>query len=139
MNTKPQEPKSVQFAGRTLTISYKPKTLRTMLNVESMRAALMESIKDKKVTGVEFFYYYNIYPMLFVCTEAEDGLDIPTADQALDSEDQEGAGAWYEAAQAVNPHLFEIQPAQADESPEATEERLKKKRRRNRRSLQPAE
>lgn len=139
MNTKPNEPKSVQFAGRTLIVSHKPKTLRTMLNVESMRAALMESIKDQKVTGVEFFYYYSIYPMLAVCTEAADGLDIPTADQTLDNEDQEGAGAWYAAALEVNPHLFETAKQEEGAAPEEAGELLKKKRKRSRRSLQPAE
>lgn len=139
MNTKPQEPKSVQFAGRTLIVSHKPKTLRSMLVMESVRAALMESVKEKRMTGVEFFYYYSIYPALAVCTDAEDGLNIPTADEALDSEDQEGAAAWYAAAQEINPHLFNNGAQQEETGAEESGELVKKKRRRSGRSLQPAE
>lgn len=67
MNTNPS--KSVQFAGRTLVIQPKAKTFRTALVVDSVRAALLETIKDRQITGIEFYYYYNIYPVLAACTE----------------------------------------------------------------------
>lgn len=138
MNTNPS--KSVQFAGRTLTVSRKDKTFRTGLIVESARAALLESIKDRQVTGVEFYYYYNIYPVLAACTEAADGLPIPSADDTLDNTDEKGAGEWYAAALEINPHLFETTQPQAEPGTpeEVVEDHLKKKRRRSRRSLQPA-
>ena len=137
MNTNPS--KSVQFAGRTLVIQPKAKTFRTALVVDSVRAALLETIKDRQITGIEFYYYYNIYPVLAACTEAADGLPIPSADDTLDNTDEKGAGEWYAAAVEVNPHLFDASQASSEsETPEAAEDHLKKKRRRSRRSLQPA-
>lgn len=128
-------PKSVQFAGRTLNVFEVLPTLRTQLIISTVRNQIIESIKEKMVTAAEFFYYNDVYPLLTVCTKAEDGNPIPSADEVLDSTDAAGADAWYEAVREMNPHLFPTQaeePAPGTDEVVTVEEREKKKRKRSR-------
>ena len=127
--------KSVQFAGRTLTVFEVPNTLRTNLRQTEIRANEITRLGERKVGGLESFYYTEIYPALAVCTKAEDGLPIPSSDDLFDCLDIQQSNNWYMAAMELNEHLF---PSRGEEEPtEEKVEEVKKKRTRSRRDIQP--